>query len=325
MDKSEIIARIEGLTVWRRRDERAPHKPLLVLYALGRVLNRDQRLIPFREVDPALKELLLEFGPPRKSHHPEYPFWRLQKDGIWQLTNAEKVEARQSNTDARKSELLKYDVAGGFSADVYTLLKADPQLCRDIALRLLNAHFPETIQEDILQAVGIDLSTSAIIRRRDPEFRERVLRAYEYRCAVCGFDVRIGHSPVALEAAHIKWHQAGGPDTETNGIALCTMHHKLFDRGAFTLQDHFRITVSERAHGSKGFEEWLMKYHSQTIRPPQRTTYAPIKLTLPGTSERSFRGRGDMRRSSAFSCRAPNLAFRSPITNNYSHSQFWAK
>jgi putative restriction endonuclease len=25
---------------------------------------------------------------------------------------------------------------------------------------------------------------------------------------------------VALEAAHIKWHQAGGPDEESNGLAL---------------------------------------------------------------------------------------------------------
>ena len=37
---------------------------------------------------------------------------------------------------------------------------------------------------------------------------------------------------LGIEAAHIKWHQAGGPDTEDNGLALCTLHHKRFDRGA---------------------------------------------------------------------------------------------
>ncbi len=46
-----------------------------------------------------------------------------------------------------------------------------------------------------------------------------------YQSVVCGFNVRIADSLVALEAAHIKWHQAGGPDMEYNGIALCSLHH----------------------------------------------------------------------------------------------------
>ena len=55
--------------------------------------------------------------------------------------------------------------------------------------------------------------------------------------------------PVALEAAHIKWRQAGGPDLEVNGLALCSLHHKLFDRGAFTLSNQLVILVSDDAHG----------------------------------------------------------------------------
>ena len=42
--------------------------------------------IPFAEVSRDLTELLKEFGPSRKSHHPEYPFWRLQNDGVWVVT-----------------------------------------------------------------------------------------------------------------------------------------------------------------------------------------------------------------------------------------------
>ena len=48
-----------------------------------------------------------------------------------------------------------------------------------------------------------------------------MLTAYEWRCAVCGLDVRLGSVSVALDAAHIRWHQAGGPDREGNGLALC--------------------------------------------------------------------------------------------------------
>ena len=37
---------------------------------------------------------------------------------------------------------------------------------------------------------------------------------------------------VGLEAAHIRWHQFSGPDINENGLALCSIHHRLFERGA---------------------------------------------------------------------------------------------
>jgi putative restriction endonuclease len=132
--------------------------------------------------------------------------------------------------------LLAQDAVGGFSDDVKVALAADPGLAREIALRLLESHFPESLHQDILDAVGLTLETQWVkARSRDPKFRQRVLVAYEYRCAVCGFDVRLGSVSIALDAAHIRWHQAGGPDEEANGLALCVLHHKTFDLGAFTL------------------------------------------------------------------------------------------
>jgi putative restriction endonuclease len=104
----------------------------------------------------------------------------------------------------------------------------------DIAARLLERHFPESIHPDILDAVGLTPGAAPAERKRDPKFRQRVLVAYEWRCAVCGFDVRLGSVSIGLDAAHIRWHQAGGPDTEVNGLALCVLHHKTFDLGAFS-------------------------------------------------------------------------------------------
>jgi hypothetical protein len=33
-------------------------------------------------------ELLQEFGPPRKAYHPEYSFWFLRSEGIWEVEPA---------------------------------------------------------------------------------------------------------------------------------------------------------------------------------------------------------------------------------------------
>ena len=49
-----------------------------------------------------------------------------------------------------------------------------------------------------------------------------------------------------------RWFNLGGPDKLDNGLALCSLHHKLFDRGALGLSHEHEIQVSEvfRAAGS---------------------------------------------------------------------------
>lgn len=165
------------------------------------------------------------------------------------------------------------------------------KLAFKIVQELLDSNFPSSIHEDILQSVGIDIESQRFDeKKRHPDFRENILRAYEYRCSVCGFDVRLGHFPVALEAAHIKWYQAGGPDTEVNGIALCVLHHKLFDRGAFTLSDKMKILVSAHAYGTIGFQEWLMNFHGKEIIPPQRKSFYPDREFVNWHIREVFRG-----------------------------------
>ena len=192
----------------------------------------------------------------------------MKNDGIWHLSHS------VSNDDISESWLIKNSVAGGFTDEVLSLLDGNDKLIQEIAEIVLHNHFPETIHEDILSAVGLDFDQK-VMKYRDPAFRERVLRAYEYSCAVCGFNVRLGNNLIAVDAAHIKWHQAGGPDSENNGIALCSMHHKLFDRGVFTITPSRILLVSEKAHGNKGFNEWLMRYHGSEVRAPINPEYYP--------------------------------------------------
>jgi putative restriction endonuclease len=131
------------------------------------------------------------------------------------------------------------------------------------------------VQDDLLLAVGLELE-SRVLRPRDPHFRSRVLTLYGYRCAVCDFDARLFQDAIALEAAHIKWHQAGGPPTPENGIAMCSLHHKLFDRGAFTISQDRRIEVSHAVHGGETTEALLIRYHTRELRLPARAEHHPL-------------------------------------------------
>ena len=284
MNAEELKNKITNLSIWKKGDQRAPHKPLLLLYALGRIQQESRRELPYEEVKDKLTFLLKEFGPTRKSYHPEEPFVRLERDGIWTLDQS------VSNKQINNRYLLDNHVVAGFTPSVYSLLAQDFTLITEVAELLLHEHFPETIHEDILLEIGLQIGVSKR-RTRDPKFREKILRAYEYSCAVCGFNVRLGHHLVAVEAAHIKWHQAGGPDQEENGIALCSLHHKLFDRGVFTLNESKELLVAEEAYGTTGFQEWLLRYHGKPIRDPISPFYQPKEAFLHWHVREVFKGK----------------------------------
>ena len=51
-------------------------------------------------------------------------------------------------------------------------------------------------------------------------------------------------APVAIEAAHVRWHNQQGPDEIANALALCALHHALFDLGVLGITEDRRIRVS---------------------------------------------------------------------------------
>jgi len=209
------------------------------------------------------------------SSHTEYPFWYLQTDQVWEVRKADAARVREGRaSQPPKGELLRLGAEGGLLPDVYVAVTKDPDLARDLALGLLAAHFPETLHEEILEQVGFDTAVAAAARR-DPRFRESVLMAYEYRCALCDFEVRIDGALVGVEAAHVKWHQARGPSTVDNRISFCSLHHKLFDRGAFTLDDERRVVLSKRLTSA---EPTRSSFEAQNGRP----------VRLPRTGDRGF-------------------------------------
>jgi putative restriction endonuclease len=196
MDETKrfILTKIDVLNTWRRGDKRAPHKPLLLLLSLANLTQGRQRLIPFGEIEKPLSDLLKHYGPARKSVHPEYPFWRLQSDGLWEVPGSDKLTRRQGGTDPLKSEFIKHDISGGFPVKIFEAFRADRKLLARVIRRLLDGHFPDSLHEDILNELGLSLNSKIRINR-DSQFRLAVIRAYEHRCAICGYDLKIKVMP----------------------------------------------------------------------------------------------------------------------------------
>lgn len=276
MKDAEILERVDRLRVWHQHGERAPHKPLLLLLALGS-LSQDVIAIPFEAVEKKLKELLEEFGPSRARQEPSLPFWHLQSDRLWEVEADAELPLGENGKRPTVRDLRRLHAVGHFPRNVERRLRENPRLVHEIGERVLEAHFPESLHADILDAVGLSrevVMETVIRRRRDPGFRQKVLDAYGYRCAVCGLDMRLRNMTVGIEAAHIRWHQAGGPDEQANGLALCSLHHKVFDLGAFTVEAG-KVLVSELVNGGAECEHVLLRHHGSQLRQAVRSEYAP--------------------------------------------------
>lgn len=268
----EPLDAIRTLSVWKRGGQRAPHKPLLLLVALGRDQRGEPRLVDFNEIETPLKALLERFGPPRRSQRPEYPFWWLQTDGLWEVPHGEDLPRRGKGKEPLVSAVRERHVQGGLPASVDSAFRTHPERLRQAATELLAAHFPSSLHGDICDAVGLDLADTVTTtrRRRDPAFAERILLAYEHRCAMCGYRAILDGMTVAIEAAHVRWHASGGPSSIDNGLALCPVHHKLLDLGAFGISEERRILVSSRLTDLHAPEREPLPLAGQALRGPQK-------------------------------------------------------
>lgn len=98
-----------------------------------------------------------------------------------------------------------------------------------------------------------------------------MLTAYEYQCAFCGYDGTLSGSAVGLDAAHVRWFAFDGPDQVDNGVSLCTLHHKLFDKGVLGLAEGSRVAVSVHfIVRSPAARAHVLDLAGMPVRPPQR-------------------------------------------------------
>ncbi len=150
-----------------------------------------------------------------------------------------------------------------------------------------------------LQAIPIrDIASLSTERKRTVQmvnrisraanFRQQVLRAYGFRCAVTQMQLRL------IDAAHILPVQAPGSiDDVRNGIALSPTYHRAYDNGLIYLNESYVMKVNPAKErelaalrldgGLKSFKDSL----SKIILPPDKGQWPHIPLIQKANS---FRG-----------------------------------
>jgi putative restriction endonuclease len=136
----------------------------------------------------------------------------------------------------------------------------------------------------VADAKAIDIrrqyvTTQAKRRLHQARFRLEVLRAYGERCAVCQLP-----SALLLEAAHIvPDKEEAGVASVSNGLALCRLHHGLFDADLMGIRPDGVIELHPSLLGKEGgptLAHAIQPFHLQGIHFPQRPENQPAPRFL---------------------------------------------
>ncbi len=74
---------------------------------------------------------------------------------------------------------------------------------------------------------------------RDNSFKSRVLTAYSFKCSVCGIQLKL------VDAAHIVPVHENGTDETSNGLALCSLHHRAYDKSLITIWEDYSVKTNQ--------------------------------------------------------------------------------
>ena len=268
------VDKVRSIRRFSRRDEdaRAPYKPLLLLWLIGRLAEGQPAAVSFKEAELDLKLLMHRYRLGRRVRV-AYPFVYLgQNQELWSVRDSNRDDISRMPQSIKESPVFLRDEAVGTLSLEFESALHDPQVRSAVVNALLHMEFPETLHGEILDDVGLGHLVAPAPSRRDPGFKSTVLLAYENRCSFCGFSGSLRDALVGVDAAHVKMRSHSGPDRIDNGLALCALHHRLFDRGALGLDDELRILVSQH----------LMTREEESPVPIKDLVGEPMRLPQPG-------------------------------------------
>ena len=183
----QALERLTSLRQYQHHGKRVPHKPLLVLLALGQLETTGSSAVPWDLAQDKLADLITEFGPQTRTGRKQsaaYPFTRLRSDGVWTI-DADIPNDLVGSLDAARP-------TGRLEAQLERQLRSAP-VRNAVARALVEAHFPDTVAPDVLLASGLDPDSvlqaglvggaQVVQRQRSRRWVAEILKAWDECCA----------------------------------------------------------------------------------------------------------------------------------------------
>ncbi|MGW1836531.1 HNH endonuclease [Streptomyces sp. NPDC002067] len=152
----QLLLRIGKLRVSRVDGRPALHQPVVLLWAVGRAARGAARMLPWRETERTLGELLRHHGLPGSRPRPDYPIAALHRAGLWELTGYEEAVPSAHGDAVVRRWFEAQQPAGGLDAAAYDLLGRSAPAREAVVDALLARFFDGLDPAPLLRATGLD-------------------------------------------------------------------------------------------------------------------------------------------------------------------------
>jgi len=266
----DYLSKFSKLNVDKNRNRysagKAPHKPILLL-SLMLLHSKGKVDLSDIKVDMHLSETwselwrVLDYPRPGPIHLPMY---HMRSDGFWnvEFVAGENVGQPKSirqlermvksirldddlidalDDEVSRDRLINALLHGGYFSEEEVM-----GMKRSIETILSSFDYQERLSHDVLNEFNAEGVPDTFVNgpSRSAGFRRSILETYDETCSVCGMNIRTSAGVSIIDAAHILPFSRFQNDDIRNGLALCKIHHWLFDRGIITSDERYRVLIS---------------------------------------------------------------------------------
>lgn len=286
----------------RYHASKAPHKAVLLLAVIKLFENKKINLRDFELNNLQLIEIYKDIWGTLNYDKPgpiSNPLYHLKSDGFYRIHF---LTDRPTKPGASLKKLLEQANTAEFDDEFIRLISDEAGRKKAVEDILTGGYFTkEEIfrlngklniidksfeYEEILESsLSRDFQLAPFITEeydndiiRKGSFRRLVIGAYDSTCAVCQSHLIIADTSI-IDAAHILPFAKFKNDDPRNGVSLCKNHHWLFDNGAITISQDYRIRVSPNIM-EESPEGFLSQYLNRKIMLPKSEEFYPAKEAL---------------------------------------------
>ena len=308
----KYISKFQKLRVDRNKNRytlgKAPHKPILLLSLI--ILDKNNKIdlsniktnIYLRETWSELWELL-EYNRVGPIH---LPLYHMKSDGFWDIEFREDVAPHQPKSLNQLNDMVR---SISLKSNLIELIEQEDSRAQLINSLLNGGYFSEIEIRNLQERIQVlddsfeyeekinslikkefvmdAMITEELLPSRSPAFRRSVLTAYDETCSVCGMKIITSSGVSVIDAAHILPFSKFKNDDIRNGLALCKIHHWLFDKGLMSVDLHYRVIVSKSIERESP-ENIISRLHKSEIIMPEESVKYPSPVALDWHRENIF-------------------------------------
>lgn len=286
----------------------APHKPILlisILQAFKNNLITDEKIYITPELVALFKSNWSALV--TTDHHCQfvYPFFYMRSEKFWRLEPKRGYELFVKESQGIKSFNTLNDAVDYAEVDVELARLMKGAVSNGVLLTtLLDTYFPLTkerfkeygslsiisdLEDKILNedaALYQEEVKKLIVNKEEEEiylrgatFKKKIPMIYNNTCCISGLKIDATVNISMIDACHIMPFKVSFNDTITNGMALCPNLHRAFDRGIISIDENYRVEVSD-AFMESDSDYGIRKFRGRSILLPEVKKYYPSQENL---------------------------------------------